>query len=105
MLCETGSVLVQEGSPLIEEKKMVERDERAARILGGRFVRADANPSDAAVDSMCSWFCADAANSDYGIKRPRANASHAAVNAEAAACVRITRVRALVDKGAHSDAE
>jgi hypothetical protein len=68
-------------------------------------VRTDANPSDAAVDTVLSWFRSKAANADHGIERPSANAAHAAVDAKAAAGVWIASVCALVDECSHQGAK
>jgi len=80
---------------------VIERNERTARVLGGCSARTDANPSDAAVDTVLRWFRSKAADADHGIERPSANAAHAAMDAEAAGGVWITSVCAFVDECSH----
>jgi hypothetical protein len=95
------STFVQKRSTVVQKQKVIERNERAARVLGGCSVRTDADPSDAAVDTVLGWFRSDATDADHGIERPSPNAAHAAVDAEAAGGVRIASVCALVDECAH----
>ena len=86
----------------VVEDEVIEGDERATRILSGRFARTDANPGDAAIYTMACWFWSQAANADHGIIVPSSNAPHAAVNTKTAARVRISGVSALVNEGSHA---
>ena len=98
---EVWGTLVQERSTAVEKQKVIERYERTTHVLGGCSVRTDADPSDTAVDTALRWFRSKAADADYGIERPSANAAHAAMDAEAASGIRVTSVCALVDECSH----